>query len=50
MDIVCSVRGRKKAILTHPLVIAACGVLAGADDFVEIEEWVKLDWFRQYLR
>lgn len=31
------------------LVIAVCGVLAGADDFVEIEEWAKEkhDWFRQ---
>jgi predicted transposase YbfD/YdcC len=38
--------------LMELLVIAVCGVLAGADDFVEIEEWAreKLDWFRQYLR
>jgi hypothetical protein len=38
--------------LVELLVIAVCGVLAGADDFVEIEEWAreKLDWFRQYLR
>lgn len=33
------------------LMAAICGVLAGADDFVEIEEWAKakLDWFRRYL-
>ena len=38
--------------LVELLVIAVCGVLAGADDFVEIEEWAneKHDWFRQYLR
>ena len=38
--------------LVEMLVVAICAVLAGADDFVEIEEWAKekLDWFRQYLR
>lgn len=38
--------------LVELLVIAVCCVLAGADDFVEIEEWAreKQDWFRQYLR
>ena len=38
--------------LVELLVIAVCGVLAGADDFVEIEEWSKerFDWFRRYLR
>jgi predicted transposase YbfD/YdcC len=38
--------------LVELLVIAVCGVLAGADDFVEIEEWSKEkdDWFRRYLR
>lgn len=38
--------------LVELLVIAVCGVLAGADDFVEIEEWAKekRDWFGQYLR
>ena len=37
--------------LVEMLVVAVCAVLAGADDFVEIEEWAKekLDWFRQYL-
>ena len=37
--------------LVELLVVAVCGVLAGADDFVQIEEWAreKLDWFRQYL-
>lgn len=38
--------------LVELLVVAVCGVLAGADDFVEIEEWAKekRDWFGQYLR
>lgn len=38
--------------LVELLVVAVCGVLAGADDFVEIEAWgkEKIDWFRQYLR
>ena len=38
--------------LVELLVIAVCGVLAGADDFVEIEAWAneKCDWFRRYLR
>lgn len=38
--------------LVELLVVAVCAVLAGADDFVEIEEWAKekLDWFRQYLK
>lgn len=38
--------------LTDLLVVAICGVLAGADDFVEIEEWgkEKLTWFRRYLQ
>ena len=38
--------------LVELLVVAVCGVLAGADGFVEIEEWgkEKLVWFRQYLK
>lgn len=38
--------------LVELLVVAVCGVLAGADDFVEIEAWAneKCDWFRKYLR
>lgn len=38
--------------LVELLVVAVCAVLAGADDFVEIEEWAKekLDWFGRYLR
>jgi predicted transposase YbfD/YdcC len=38
--------------LVEVLVVAVSGVLAGADTFVEIEEWAneKLEWFRQYLR
>lgn len=37
--------------LVELLVVAVCGVLAGADSFVEIEAWAneKLDWFRRYL-
>ena len=37
--------------LAELLVVAVSAVLAGADDFVEIEEWAKekQDWFRQYL-
>ncbi len=38
--------------LVELLVVAVCGVLAGADDFVEIEQWAKekCDWFRRTLR
>lgn len=38
--------------LVELLMVSICGVLAGADDFVQIEEWAKekLDWFRQYLK
>ena len=38
--------------LVELLVVAVCAVLAGADDFVEIEEWAKekRDWFGRYLR
>lgn len=38
--------------LVELLVVAVCGVLAGADDFVEIEEWAKekCDWFKRNLR
>ena len=37
--------------LVELLMVAICGVLTGADDFVEIEAWgkEKLDWFRGYL-
>ena len=37
--------------LAELLVVAVSAVLAGADDFVEIEEWAKekQDWFRKYL-
>lgn len=33
-------------------MVAVCGVLTGADDFVEIEEWAKekCDWFKRNLR
>jgi len=38
--------------LVELLVVAVCGVLAGADTFVEIEAWAneKLEWFRRYLK
>lgn len=38
--------------LVELLVVAVCAVLAGADDFVQIEVWAteKLDWFRRYLK
>ncbi len=38
--------------LTDLLVVEVCGVLAGADDFVEIEEWgkEKLTWFRRCVQ
>ena len=37
--------------LADVLTIAVCAVLAGADEFVAIEEWAKekLDWLRRYL-
>jgi predicted transposase YbfD/YdcC len=47
---------RQKAKVEHDLVevlvVAVCGVLAGADTFVEIEAWAKekLEWFRRYLK
>ncbi|MDR1425154.1 MAG: ISAs1 family transposase, partial [Azoarcus sp.] len=38
--------------LVDALVVAVNGVLAGADNFVEIEAWAneKLPWFRRYLK
>jgi hypothetical protein len=38
--------------LVDVLVVAVNGVLAGADNFVEIEAWAneKLPWFRRYLK
>lgn len=55
-DVFVGVRDpRQAAKVDHDLVellmVAVCGVLAGADDFVEIEAWAeeKLDWFRRYL-
>ncbi|MDA8257833.1 MAG: ISAs1 family transposase [Betaproteobacteria bacterium] len=56
-DVFVGVRDpRQAAKVDHDLVellmVAVCGVLAGADDFVEIEAWAeeKLDWFRRYLK
>lgn len=57
MDVFVGIRDPRQAKkvehdLVELLVIAVCGVLAGADDFVEIEEWAKEkhDWFKRYLR
>lgn len=38
--------------LVEVLVVAVCGVLVGADTFVEIEAWAnaRLAWLRQYLK
>ena len=56
MDVFVGIRDPRQAKkvehdLVELLVIAVCGVLAGADDFVEIEEWAneKCDWFKRYL-
>lgn len=56
VDVFVSIRDPRQAKkvehkLTELLVIAVCGVLAGADDFVEIEAWAneKEEWFRRYL-
>ena len=37
--------------LVEVLVVAVCGVLVGADTFVEIEEWAEdnLEWLRRHL-
>jgi len=41
----------KRHKLLDIVVIAICGVICGADDWVSIEEFgnAKLDWFRQFL-
>ena len=56
MDVFVGIRDPRQAKkVEHDLVallaVMICGVLAGADDFVEIEEWAKekLDWFQRYL-
>lgn len=38
--------------LVEVLVVAVCGVLVGADTFVEIEAWAnaRLEWLRRYLK
>jgi predicted transposase YbfD/YdcC len=43
---------KRRHDLVEMLVVAVCAVLAGADNFVEIEMWAqeKLAWFRQYLK
>lgn len=45
-----SARNRRHK-LGDMMVIALCGMLSNADDFVVIEEYgqAKEDWFRQYL-
>ena len=56
-DVFVGIRDPRQAKKVHHdlvelLVVAVCGVLAGADDFVEIEAWAteKLEWFRCYLK
>ena len=41
----------KRHQLLDILVIAVCGVICGADSWVEVADWgeTKLDWLRQYL-
>lgn len=42
---------QKKYQLQDIFVIALCGVICGADNWVEIEEygWAKVDWFTEQL-
>lgn len=42
----------KRHVLQDMVVIAICGVLCGADNWVAIEQFgnAKLDWFRRFLR
>ena len=46
------VKGRSTHKLVDILVIAACAILCGADDFVEIQMWGKarLDWLQRYMK
>lgn len=45
-------QGKVRHDLTATLIVAICGVLAGADTFMEIELWAeqRLDWFRRFLK
>ena len=45
-------QGKIRHDLVETLVVAICGVLAGADTFIEIELWAeqRLDWFRRILK
>ena len=46
------VKGRSTHDLVEMLVVAVCGVLCGADNFVDIEAWAeeRLDWLRQFMK
>lgn len=41
----------KRHLLINIIVIAICGIISGADDWVAIEAYgnAKLDWFREFL-
>lgn len=45
-------QGKVRHDLVETLIVAICGVLAGADTFMEIELWAeqRLDWFRRFLK
>lgn len=46
------VKGRSSHKLVDILVMAACAILCGADNFVEIQVWAKarLDWLRRDMK
>lgn len=46
------VAGRSKHDLVEMLVLAACAMLCGVDDFVGIEAWgnERIDWLRRFLK
>lgn len=44
--------GKVQHDMVETLIVAVCGILAGADNFIEIELWAeqRLEWFRRYLK
>ncbi|MBK8120295.1 MAG: transposase family protein [Sulfuritalea sp.] len=46
------VAGRSKHSLMEMLVLAACAMVCGVDDFVGIEAWgnERIDWLRRFLK
>ena len=46
------VAGRSKHDLVEMLVLTACAMVCGVDDFVGIEAWgnERIDWLRRFLR